>query len=554
MPRLTERSAWNALLAHAQQMHAVRMLDLFDEDPARAEVFSAQAAGLFLDYSKNPASRETLRLLVALAEDCSVRDQIGAMFGGKRINVTEQRAVLHVALRNRSGRPVTTNGGDVMPDVLAVLERMRRFSEAVRSGALRGFTGRAFTDVVNIGIGGSDLGPLMVSRALAPFASEGPRAHFVSNVDGAHLAGTLAGLDPETTLFIVSSKTFTTQETLTNARSAREWLLARLQGGGPPEVVVGRHFAAVSTNLEATAQFGVSADRVFGFWDWVGGRYSVWSAIGLPIALAVGFERFEALLAGAHEMDEHFRTAPLDRNLPVLLALLGIWHTNFLGATTHAILPYAQDLAWFPAYLQQLDMESNGKRTDRSGAPVDYVTGPVIWGAPGTNGQHAFFQHLHQGTQVTPCDFIVAANSEWALAGHHDILLANCLAQSEALLRGKTEAEAMAEAQAQGLEETAARRLAAHRTFPGNRPSNTIILKRLEPRSLGALIALYEHKVFVQGAIWNINSFDQWGVELGKQLARGVLQDIGRGRASDAHDPSTAALIDRIANLRRSKT
>ena len=551
MSRLTERPAWKALTAHAHEIRGLRMLDLFSGDPARAQDFAAEAAGLYLDYSKNPLTRETLSLLVALAEEAHAPEQIAAMFSGGKINVTEQRAVLHVALRNRSDRPMMVDGRDVMPEILAVLEQMRAFCDGVRSGALSGFTGRSYTDVVNIGIGGSDLGPLMASRALAPFASRKLRSHFVSNVDGAHLAETLAGLDSETTLFIVSSKTFTTQETLTNARSAREWLLTRLQGSSPPEAIVGRHFAAVSTNLEATALFGVPADRVFGFWDWVGGRYSLWSAIGLPIALTVGFNRFEELLAGAHAMDEHFRTAPLQRNLPALLGLIGIWHGNFLGARTHAVLPYAQDLAWFPAYLQQLDMESNGKRVDRAGSVADYATGPVIWGAPGTNGQHAFFQHLHQGTQVTPCDFIVAANSEWPLAEHHEILLANCIAQTEALLRGKTTDEALAEAKAQGLSGDAAARLAAHRTFPGNRPSNTIVLDRLDPRTLGALIALYEHKVFVQGAVWNVNSFDQWGVELGKQLAKGVLQDLNQGRAASGHDPSTAALIDRIVKARR---
>lgn len=551
MPRLTERPAWQALTAHARQLRGELMLQLFAEDPARAQDFAVEAAGLYLDFSKNPLTRDTLRLLTTLAEDAHVPAQIGAMFTGSRINITEQRAVLHVALRNRSGRPVMVDGRDVMPEVLAVLNQMRAFCDGVRSGTHCGFTGRAYTDVVNIGIGGSDLGPLMACRALAPYATQKLRSHFVSNVDGAHLAETLAGLDPESTLFIVSSKTFTTQETLTNAKSAREWLLTRLQGSSPAEAVVARHFAAVSTNLDATAQFGVPPDRVFGFWDWVGGRYSLWSAIGLPIALGIGFLRFEELLAGAHEMDEHFRTAPLPRNLPALLGLIGIWHGNFLGATTHAVLPYAQDLAWFPAYLQQLDMESNGKRVNRAGGVVDYATGPVIWGAPGTNGQHAFFQHLHQGTQATPCDFIVAANSEWPLPGHHEILLANCIAQTEALLRGKTTEAALAEARAQGLDADTAARLAVHRTFPGNRPSNTIVFDRLDPRTLGALIALYEHKVFVQGAVWNVNSFDQWGVELGKQLAAGVLQDLRQGRAGDAHDPSTVALIDRILKARR---
>jgi glucose-6-phosphate isomerase len=553
MAGLTERQSWTVLGAHAARLRNCRMRELFAADPRRAEDFSLEVAGLFLDYSRNPLDREAIASLTAAAEDASLPEQIRAMFEGRRINVTENRAVLHVALRNRSNRPVLLDGRDVMPEVNAVLGRMREFSHKVRDGRLRGFTGQPFTDVVNIGIGGSDLGPLMVTRALEPYASRELRVHFVSNIDGAHIGACLAGLNAETTLFIVSSKTFTTQETLANAHSARDWLLARLAGSSPPAAAVGAHFAAVSTNLEATARFGIAPEQVFGFWDWVGGRYSLWSAIGLPIALAVGFERFEELLEGAHAMDEHFRSAPLARNMPALLGLIGIWHCDFLGATTHAVLPYAQDLAWLPMHLQQLDMESNGKRVDRSGAVANYATGPVIWGAPGTNGQHAFFQHLHQGTQVTPCDFIIAAHSEWQLPGHHEILIANCLAQSEALLRGKSTDEALAEAHAQGLSGDNAARLAAHRTFPGNRPSNTIMLPRLDPRSVGALVALYEHKVFVQGAMWNVNSFDQWGVELGKQLAKGVLEDLEKGKASAGHDPSTRALIERIVTARRTK-
>lgn len=527
------------------------MLDLFELDPDRARDFSIQAAGVFLDYSRNPITRESLALLFAAAEDASVPQQVRAMFEGKRINVTEKRAVLHVALRNRSSRPMMLDGKDVMPQVLSVLDRMRGFERDIRDGTTRGFTGRPFTDVVNIGIGGSDLGPLTVTRALEAFASKSLRVHFVSNVDGAHLCKTLALLDPATTLFIVSSKTFTTQETLANAAAAREWLLTGLAPATGSDAAVAAHFVAVSTNLEATQAFGIPPDRVFGFWDWVGGRYSLWSAIGLPIVLAVGFERFEELLEGAHQMDEHFRTAPLDQNLPALLALVGIWHRNFLGATTHAVLPYAQDLAWLTMHLQQVDMESNGKRVDRAGQTVAYDTGPVIWGAPGTNGQHAFFQHLHQSPQVTPCDFLIAARSQWPLPEQHEMLIANCLAQSEALLRGKTTQEALAEATAMGLTGDEARRLAAHRTFPGNRPSNTIVVPGLDPRATGALIAMYEHKVFVQGALWNINSFDQWGVELGKQLAQGVLQDLRSGTVSNAHDASTRALIECINAMRR---
>ena len=546
MPRLHERPAWKALEAHALEMREARIADLFAQDPARAQGFSVAACGLLLDYSKNPLSRQTRRLLVALAEDASLPAQITAMFEGKRINVTEKRAVLHTVLRNRSDHPILLDGKDVMPDVRAVLSRLRDFSERVRGGIVRGYTGLPFTDVVNIGIGGSDLGPLMVCSALRPYGSPDLRVHFVSNVDGAHLAATLSGLDAETILFVVSSKTFTTQETLTNARSAREWLLTRMHASGATEAAIQQHFAAVSTNLEATSKFGIVPERVFGFWDWVGGRYSLWSAIGLPIALAVGFDRFEELLAGAYEMDEHFRTAPLERNMPAIAALTGVWHINFLGHRTHAVLPYAQDLAYFPAYLQQLDMESNGKRVDRSGAAVEYATGPVIWGAPGTNGQHAFFQHLHQGTQVTPADFIVAANGVDRLPEHHDILLANCIAQSEALLRGKNADEVRAELRARGIEGDEAERMVPHRTFPGNRPSNTIVMRQLDPRSLGALIALYEHKVFAQGTIWNINSFDQWGVELGKQLANGVLEDLKAGEARSGHDASTARLIDYV--------
>ncbi|MEK6211876.1 MAG: glucose-6-phosphate isomerase [Pseudomonadota bacterium] len=553
MPRPHERPAWKALEAHALEMREARIADLFAQDRARAQEFSVAACGLLLDYSKNPLSRQTRRLLVTLAEDASLPAQITAMFEGKRINVTEKRAVLHTALRNRSDRPVLLDGKDVMPDVRAVLSRLRDFSEQVRGGIARGYTGLPFTDVVNIGIGGSDLGPLMVCSALRPYGSPDLRVHFVSNVDGAHLAATLSGLDAETILFVVSSKTFTTQETLTNARSAREWLLTRLHASGATEAATQQHFAAVSTNLEATSKFGIVPERVFGFWDWVGGRYSLWSAIGLPIALAVGFDRFDELLAGAYEMDEHFRTAPLESNMPAIAALTGLWHVNFLGRPTHAVLPYAQDLAYFPAYLQQLDMESNGKRVDRSGAAVEYATGPVIWGAPGSNGQHAFFQHLHQGTQVTPADFIVAANGADRLPEHHDILLANCIAQSEALLRGKNADEVRAELKARGVEGDEAERLVPHRTFPGNRPSNTIVLRQLDPRSLGALIALYEHKVFAQGAIWNINSFDQWGVELGKQLANGVLEDLKAGKAGSGHDASTVRLIDYVLGNKEGK-
>jgi glucose-6-phosphate isomerase len=550
--RLTERSAWKALQALSQKERETRTLDLFAADPARAKNFSVEACGLLFDYSKNPMSAEVRRCLLALADECGVADRRAAMFSGGRINVTENRAVLHTALRNRTPSPVMLDGKDIMPDVRATLERIRTFSVQLRHGQTLGVTGRPFRDVVNIGIGGSDLGPLMVSSALRADTSSSLRIHFVSNVDGAHLVATLAGLDPATTLVVVSSKTFTTQETLTNARSAREWLLTGLANSGSPETVIRTHFAAVSTNLEATSAFGIAPERVFGFWDWVGGRYSLWSAIGLPIALAVGFEKFEQLLTGANDMDRHFLTAPPDRNMPMLAALIGVWHVNFLNHLTHAVLPYARDLAWLPAYLQQLEMESNGKRVDREGREIGYASGPVIWGAPGTNGQHAFFQHLHQGTQITPADFIVAANGNHALPDHHEILLANCIAQTEALLRGKTLEEARGELRSRGMGSVEVEALAPHRVFPGNRPSSTIVLPRLDPYSIGALIAFYEHKVFVQGTVWNVNSFDQWGVELGKQLASTVLGELKSGQPASGHDASTARLIEYVLKTRES--
>jgi glucose-6-phosphate isomerase len=534
----TTLPAWQALLAHQRDFAPLHMRDLFARDPQRFARFSLEAAGLLLDYSKNLITESTLPLLCQLAREAGVAGKRDAMLAGERINFTENRAVLHTALRNRSARPVSVDGRDVMPDVRRVLAQMRRFTEAVRAGTVRGHTGKPMADVVNIGIGGSDLGPQMVCEALEPIG--GPlRAHFVSNVDGAHLGRTLKRLDPETVLFIVASKTFTTQETLANARSARGWLLERLGD----EAAVAKHFAAVSTNLQATAAFGIPEDRVFAFWDWVGGRYSLWSAIGLPIALYIGMDGFEALLAGAHAMDQHFASAPPERNLPVILALLGIWYIDFWGARTHAVLPYDQGLLRFAPYLQQLDMESNGKRIDASGAQVQQPTGPVLWGEPGTNGQHAFFQHLHQGTQWTPADFIVAARTHYPLGEHHAMLLANCLAQTQALMRGKDATEVRAELSAQGLSGDALERLVPHKVFPGNRPSNTIVLPAMTPQSLGALIALYEHKVFVQGAIWDVNSFDQWGVELGKQLAGRILEDLRAGRASQAQDASTAGLI-----------
>ena len=541
MSKLTTSPAWQALKAHHAAIEPLHMRQMFRDDPARFDKFSLQLGDLLFDYSKNRIDEETVSLLVALAGQAGLPAAIERMFGGEKINFTERRAALHTALRNRSGRPVLADGKDVMPDVRRVLGLMRRFSDAVRSGEHLGHTGKQISDIVNIGIGGSDLGPLMACEALKPYSSPKLRAHFVSNVDGTHLAETLKKLDAETTLFIVSSKTFTTQETLTNARSARAWLVEKLGS----EQAVAKHFAAVSTNLKATGEFGINPDNVFEFWDWVGGRYSLWSAIGLPIALHIGMDKFEELLGGAYAMDEHFRSAPLEQNMPVLLGLLGIWYGNFFGAASNAVLPYDQYLHRFPAYLQQLEMESNGKRVDRDGNEVDYDTGMVMWGEPGTNGQHAFYQLIHQGTRLIPADFLAPLHSHNPIGEHHAILLANCFAQTEALMLGKTAEEARAELEAQGLHGEALEALLPHKIFPGSRPTNTLLFDRLDPHTLGMLIALYEHKVFVQSVIWNINPFDQWGVELGKQLAGEILPEL-RGAAASVHDASTAGLIGRF--------
>lgn len=546
MSDLTHSQAWQALVAHAGTMREVHLRELFAQDPARFETFSLRLDDLLLDYSKHRVTRDTLRLLIDLAHAADVENWRAMMFEGARINFTEHRAVLHVALRNRSRRPIQVDGQDVMPAVNAVLDKMRGFAEQVRGGAWRGATGETITDIVNIGIGGSDLGPLMVCEALKPYQRADLRPHFVSNVDGAHLAHTVAPLDPARTLFIVASKTFTTQETMTNAGSARAWLTAALG-----EDAVAKHFVAVSTNEAEVRKFGIDPANMFGFWDWVGGRYSLWSAIGLPIALAVGFERFEELLAGAHDMDEHFRTAPLEKNLPVVMALLGIWYRNFMGASTLAILPYDQHLHRFAAYFQQGDMESNGKFVRRDGHRVDYATGPVIWGEPGTNGQHAFYQLIHQGTELIPCDFLAAAQSQTPLGDHHEKLLANFFAQTEALAFGKTEADAKAELEGQGLSGEALTTLLPHKVFEGNRPTTSILYRKLTPHRLGSLIALYEHKIFVQGVIWNINSFDQWGVELGKQLAGRILPELRGDEPVTGHDGSTNGLIGHFKRLRR---
>jgi glucose-6-phosphate isomerase len=540
MSHLTALPEWRDLEAHREALAGVRLRDLFAADPGRFAAMSAEAAGIFLDYSKHVATGETLGKLLRLAEAADVRGWTARMFAGEKINNTEHRAVLHVALRNRSGRPVVVDGQDVMPDVRRVLEQMTAFSDAVRSGAWRGHTGERIADVVNIGIGGSNLGPLMVCEALRHYQDPGLRVHFVSNVDATHVVETLKPLDPSRTLFVVASKTFTTQETLTNAHTARRWLLDAM---GDPAAVA-RHFVAVSTARARVEAFGIDAANMFEFWDWVGGRYSLWSAIGLPIALAVGMPRFLELLDGAHAMDEHFRSAPLAASLPVLMAMLGIWYRDFLGAPTHAVLPYDQYLQRLPAYLQQADMESNGKGVTRDGRQVDYPTGPVIWGEPGTDGQHAFYQLIHQGTQLIPVDFIAPLVSLNPVGDHHAKLLANCFAQSEALMRGRTAEEARAELEAAGLAPDEVEALVPHKVFPGNRPSSTLLVDRLTPARVGALIALYEHKIFVQGVIWSVNSYDQWGVELGKQLAGTILEEL-RGGPSAPHDGSTAGLIAR---------
>ena len=545
MSKLTTSPVWLALAQHQKAIASLHMRHLFSQDPARFTRFSLRLGDILFDYSKNRITGETLRLLVALARQEQLEEKIAAMFRGERINQTEKRAVLHVALRNRAGRPIFVDGQDVMPEINRVLEKMRRFSEAVRSGAWRGYTGRRITDIVNIGIGGSDLGPKMVCEALTPYAHPELRVHFVSNVDSTDLVETLKRTSPETTLFLVASKTFTTQETMANAHSARDWLLASAQD----QAAVAQHFAAMSTNTQAVTQFGIDPQNMFEFWDWVGGRYSLWSAIGLAIALYLGMERFEELLAGAYAVDEHFRSQPFEQNIPVIMGLLGIWYNNFFGSESHAILPYDQYLVHFPAYLQQGDMESNGKSVTLTGEWVDYSTGPIIWGQPGTNGQHAFYQLIHQGTKLIPCDFLAAARSHNPLGEHHEMLFSNFFAQTEALLRGKTTAEARAELAATGLAGEELEKLATAKTFPGNKPSNSFLYPSLAPELLGMLIALYEHKIFTQGAIWGINPFDQMGVELGKQLAKTILPELTSPGQATGHDSSTIGLINYYKSL-----
>ncbi len=526
------------LKATAAQTNATDIRAAFASDAERFSRFSTSLDDLLFDYSKCAVNEQVLDGLEALAKAAKVEEKRDAMFRGDIINITEERAVLHTALRNRGNRPIIVDGKDVMPDVNGVLEAMGAFADGVRSGALKGATDKKITDVVNIGIGGSDLGPVMATLALAPF-HDGPRLHFVSNIDGAHIADTLKLVEPETTLFIIASKTFTTIETMTNAATARAFIAEKLG-----EAAVGHHFAAVSTALDKVAAFGIDQARVFGFWDWVGGRYSIWSAIGLPLMIAIGKANFGRFLDGGHAIDEHFRTAPIRKNLPMLLGLLGFYNRNVLGYPSRAILPYDQRLSRFPAYLQQLDMESNGKAVTLDSKPVEFSTGPVVWGEPGTNGQHAFYQLIHQGTDVIPAEFMIAANGhEKTLRHQHELLIANCLAQSEALMKGRTLAEAKAQLTSKGMADAKADKIAPHRVFAGNRPSLTLVYDQLDPFALGRLIALYEHRVFVEGALFNINSFDQWGVELGKELATGLLPVVEGKVSAEGHDSSTAGLV-----------
>ena len=537
----TQTAAWQALQKHFDEMKDVTIADLFAKDGDRFSKFSATFDDqMLVDYSKNRITEETLAKLQDLAKECDLAGAIKSMFSGEKINRTENRAVLHVALRNRSNTPILVDGKDVMPEVNAVLEKMKTFSEAIISGEWKGYTGKAITDVVNIGIGGSDLGPYMVTEALRPYKNH-LNMHFVSNVDGTHIAEVLKKVNPETTLFLVASKTFTTQETMTNAHSARDWFLK----AAGDEKHVAKHFAALSTNAKAVGEFGIDTANMFEFWDWVGGRYSLWSAIGLSIVLSIGFDNFVELLSGAHAMDKHFSTTPAEKNLPVLLALIGIWYNNFFGAETEAILPYDQYMHRFAAYFQQGNMESNGKYVDRNGKVVDYQTGPIIWGEPGTNGQHAFYQLIHQGTKMVPCDFIAPAITHNPLSDHHQKLLSNFFAQTEALAFGKSREVVEQEYRDQGKDPAQLEHVVPFKVFEGNRPTNSILLREITPFSLGALIALYEHKIFTQGVILNIFTFDQWCVELGKQLANRILPELGDDKAISSHDSSTNGLINR---------
>ena len=541
MSKPTQLHSWNRLQEHYHYMSSQQMKDMFAADHNRFNKFSLKFNDILLDYSKNRINEETMHLLLSLVHESNLKQAIDNMFSGAKINTTENRSVLHIALRNRSDSHITSDGEDVMLKVRPVLEKMKEFSNKVRSGEWKGYTGQSISDVVNIGIGGSDLGPYMVTEALKPYGQRGPKVHFVSNVDGTHIVETLRDLNPETTMFIIASKTFTTQETITNAETARDWFLQKAHD----KAHVAKHFVALSTNAEGVAAFGIDTNNMFEFWDWVGGRYSLWSAIGLSIAVNIGFENFDELLEGAYEMDEHFRTAPFEKNIPVILGVIGVWYNNFFHTETEAILPYDQYMHRFPAYFQQGDMESNGKGVTKQGEPIhEYSTGPIIWGEPGTNGQHAFYQLIHQGTKLIPCDFLAPAISQNPVGDHHAKLLANFFAQTEALMKGKTSDEARAELEKEGLSGEVLESLLPHKVFTGNRPTNSIMFKKLTPKTLGSLIAMYEHKIFTQGVIWNINSFDQWGVELGKQLAKKILGELSDSNAVNSHDSSTNGLIN----------
>ena len=544
----TQTQAWKNLERHAADVGLLKMRDLFAGDPGRFGLFSLRFGDLLVDFSKNLITPQTLALLFDLARECGLEEAIGAMFSGEKINRTEDRAVLHTALRNMDSQPVMVDGADIMPEVRRVQQKMKNFSGRVIGGEWRGYTGERITDIVNIGIGGSDLGPLMVTEALKPYQFPHLQVHFVSNIDGSHIAEVLKKLRPECTLFLIASKTFTTQETMTNAHTARGWFLDR--AGDEKHIVL--HFAALSTNREAVTAFGIDAENMFEFWDWVGGRYSLWSAIGLSIACSLGYENYERLLRGAHAMDLHFRNSSFEENIPVILAMIGVWYLNFFGAETEAILPYDQYMHRFAAYFQQGNMESNGKCVDRVGRRVDYATGPIIWGEPGTNGQHAFYQLIHQGTRLIPCDFLAPANSHNPIGDHHNKLMANFFAQTEALMMGKTGAEAEEEMHRAGMSAEKIESLLPFKVFEGNKPTNSILFKKLSPEVLGSLIAMYEHKIFVQGLIWNIYSFDQWGVELGKQLANRIVPELAGDQAVSGHDSSTNGLINAFKSMKAS--
>lgn len=537
---ITDSVAWKQLEQHFEQTKTLHMRSLFEANSDRFNDFHIQLDDILLDYSKNRITEETRQLLIDLAKEAGVEAWREKMFSGEHINLTEDRAVMHVALRNRSNEPMLVDGVDVMPEVNRVLEKMHLFSESVRSGLLRGYNGERFKSIINIGIGGSDLGPQVVCESMKPFAQRGLNAYFVSNADATHLQETLKQVDPESTLFVISSKSFTTQETMLNAESAKKWFLD-LVGN---DKAIAKHFVAVTNNVEAATDFGITADNIYELWDWVGGRYSLWSAIGLPIALYLGMDHFEELLEGAHEMDRHFKNAPLEENMPVIMAMLGVWYNNFHQSQSHAVMPYSQYLRRLPAYLQQLDMESNGKTIDREGERVDYLTGPIIWGESGTNGQHAFFQLLHQGTKPVPADFIVPCISQNPVGNHHRVLVANCFAQTRALMHGRTTEEALDKVRGEGLSDDEVNELFAHKVFDGNKPTNTLLFEKLTPKTLGSILALYEHKVFVQGVIWNINSFDQMGVEYGKELAGDIQGELSHRDETNNYDSSTNALIN----------